>query len=398
MLLAVVLFLLAEITRVGWLFLFDAVLWGALVVSAVMPWVAVGPLHVMRRVFRWHGSDDIVGPMEGDAVEFEVGVRNNGRLPCMLATMAYNCGGRPVLPHKPRLFVAWLGKNQSLSTTTRVAYDRRGAHKLPRAVVETGLPFGLYRRSKRVGEATQVLVLPKVYPLDGLDTLGSLGNTDPVPVSARSGEQISGSRSYVQGNPFRHVHWRNTARTAEPQVKEFERASDNHVAIAVGRGRSQRDGDEALEHAIRVAASVGDFVCRSGGTVRLLAGRRALETSDRLELLRELALMADPGETSLAELLRQLPPWMDVLASVLEGDAPGIEALVGLMRDQRRVAAVVLRGFGPGSHFGSATHRLTAAGVTAIDCWPGRIHEAMAALEGTSHRPSPETSRSAVSG
>ena len=42
LLVAIIVFVLSGVTRVGWLLLFDAVLWGTLVLSAVMPWLATG--------------------------------------------------------------------------------------------------------------------------------------------------------------------------------------------------------------------------------------------------------------------------------------------------------------------------------------------------------------------
>jgi hypothetical protein len=41
---AIVLFFLAGATRVGWMMVLDAVLWGAIVISAAMPWLSIGRL------------------------------------------------------------------------------------------------------------------------------------------------------------------------------------------------------------------------------------------------------------------------------------------------------------------------------------------------------------------
>ena len=38
---AVVLFLLAGLTQVGWVYLVDAVLWGIIVLSAAFPWAGI---------------------------------------------------------------------------------------------------------------------------------------------------------------------------------------------------------------------------------------------------------------------------------------------------------------------------------------------------------------------
>ncbi len=41
---AVVLFLLARLTQVGWLYLVDAVLWGIIALSAALPWLGIALL------------------------------------------------------------------------------------------------------------------------------------------------------------------------------------------------------------------------------------------------------------------------------------------------------------------------------------------------------------------
>ena len=219
---AFILLVLAGSTRVGWLLLFDAVLWGSLGISAVMPWLAIGRLHVRRRVASWEARDDAPGPMEGQPVEFEVTLRNSGLLPSMFTSVTYNCEGETVEPYKERLLLAWLGRQKTVSTTTAVRFDRRGLHQLPPVKVETTVPFGLFRRTKRVGDPARVVVLPRVYPIGRLDKLGSVGIADPRPLRARVGELITGSRNYVSGDSWQHIHWRNTARTVQPQIKDFE--------------------------------------------------------------------------------------------------------------------------------------------------------------------------------
>ena len=384
---AIFTFYLAESTRVGWILLFDAVLWGTIVISAIMPWFATGKLQVRRRVIGWEGQRDDPGPMEGDAVEFELNLRNRGFLPAMFVTVEYNYGGEPVDTEKQRLFIAWLGRNKSMSGTTKVRFQRRGLHQMEPIKVETTLPFGMFRRSRRFGEPSKLVVLPKAYPVGRLDMLGSAGTAAFRPLPARIGEQISGSRNYYPGDPMRHIHWRNTARTAHPQIKEFEEARERSLVIAFDAGRAQQEGDlpkseENLEHAVKIAASVGNFLGRSGIAVRVMAGRLDVETSDRRHLLEELALLERVSETSLASLLRNVDPWSSVLAIVEDTDAEGVETLAHLGWNPRQVIAVVLQTYESGSGPGIASKRLGEAGVEVVQCRQGDVASALAALGG----------------
>ena len=378
---AIALFVLAGATRVGWLLLFDAVLWGILVLSAVMPWIAVGRLDVRRRVLGWAGRADDPSPMEGDLVEFELLVHNKGLLTCIFVSVAYNLVGRVAQPYREKLFLAWLGPRQTTTAGTRATFDRRGLHELPEVSIETSVPFGLFRRSKRVGASMKLLVLPRVYPVDGLASLGASGDTEPRPMSARVGEQTVGSRNYLPGDPWAHIHWRNTGRTAQPQVKEFERMPERSLVIVFSVRDMPRDGeDEATENAVRIAASLGDAVCRAGGMVRLLVDGFDMETSDRHRLLTGLALLQNTPDVGTAELLARCPPSSDVVAIVPETSVGELEPLAYADRYHRRVIGLVLRGF----QTDASDHRpmvgLSLDGVLLIDCWPDRIAEALAAL------------------
>jgi uncharacterized protein (DUF58 family) len=404
-----VVFVLAGVTRVGWLFVFDAVLWGTVVVSLVMPWLATGKLRVQRRVVGWDGRADDPAPMEGDAVEFEVRLENRGILPSMFVNVHPRCGGQVVEPYRERIFMTWLGRRRSALFTTKVSFDKRGLHRLPSARLDTCLPFGLVRLSRRVkdttplspplpggetggypplsgGDGRGVLVLPRVYPMRRLGLLSDSGNIALNASTARMGEQVAGSRAYVAGDSWQRVHWRNTARAAQLQVKQFERNYESAIAIALDLGMAQHGGGDALEHGIRLAASAGDFVCRSGGVVYLLAASPREEAYDRARLLEELALLQDTDGPGLPELLGGLRVASDVFAIVLDTDAEGISALAGAAGGPRGVAAVVLSGFDL-RRPPADVEAMRRAGALVVECRPGGVPEALSALEGASLAP-----------
>ena len=376
---AIVLFVLAGTTRVGWLLLFEAVLWGTLVVSAVMPWLATGDLDVGRRVAGRPDSDGKPGPMEGDALAFGIVLRNRGLLPCMLATVLFNCRGETLPPSRERLFLAWLGRGRDVSCSTRVVFPRRGRYELPPVKIETALPFGLFRKSVRMGESAQLVILSKVYPVGPLDTLGNAGPDELQPLPARTGEQTLGSRDYAPGDPYQHIHWRNTARLARLQTREFERIPEGSLTIIIGPHRSNTEGGEALEAAIKIAASVGDLVCRSGGTVRLVGGGIDRLTADRTDLLTELALMEDAGHAPWA-LAATLTGPTSVMAILLDSDTPGLEILTRFAEGGASITSVLSRSPEPGPSPAGDTQRLRGAGAILVECREGDVRAALADL------------------
>ena len=370
---AVVVFLLGGFTGVGWLLVFDAMLWGTIVVSAVIPWLTIGRLDVRRRVLQREEQD--LGPTAGEDVEFEVLVQNRCLLPAAFVTVLYHLGGSRAAAVKHRLFVAWHGRRATLTAKASVKYERRGIQELPAPKVEAGLPFGLFRRSRRAGEPMHVLVLPKLHPIHRLDFLGGASGTHLREGSARVGEQVAGSRDYRTGDPWQHIHWRNTARSVDPQVKEFERAPQVSLTVAFEIGRE----GEALEHAVQIAASAGDSVCRNEGFVRVISASVEVTTDNRRELLETLALVE----------LAPVPSWRlgaageplagGLLAIVMDDDDTGVHAITSAAVRGGSVAAVVMVGFnGPGR--GAATQTLRRAGVGVVECPPDGITSALNAL------------------
>jgi hypothetical protein len=170
-----------------------------------------------------------------------------------------------------------------------------------------------------------------------------------------------------------------------PQTREFERLPDDTLAIAFVAGEEWPKSDDALEHSVRVAASVGDSICRSGGSVLLLAGQLREETSDPHRLLNRLALLERSGADSLDSLLGARPPFSDVLAIVEDIDEEGIETLIRLAQSRTPVTAVVLRGFRSERPSGDPVGDLRRSGAHAVECPPGGIAEALASLGSGPH-------------
>ena len=73
---AIFTFLLARLTQVGWLYLLDAMLWGILLFSLVLPWLFAASLTVHRRLARREGRAGAPGPSEGEVVQLELGLEN----------------------------------------------------------------------------------------------------------------------------------------------------------------------------------------------------------------------------------------------------------------------------------------------------------------------------------
>ena len=100
---AIILYLLARLTQVGWLYLVDAVLWGLIILSAAVPWLSTAFLAAQRRVESPSPSKDYPGPVEGEPLESTLTLHNRGRLvgsgtPCPHIENRIRFAGLPPIP------------------------------------------------------------------------------------------------------------------------------------------------------------------------------------------------------------------------------------------------------------------------------------------------------------
>ena len=381
---AIFTFLLARLTQVGWLYLLDAMLWGILLFSLVLPWLFAASLTVHRRLARREGRAGAPGPSEGEVVQLELGLENGKPWPRYFLSASYLCSLASPDESDQRFFVPRLAGGSTVSVVSSVRCHRRGLHHLGPVTVQSKAPFGLFRRRKRLPSPMSVLVYPRVYPLRWLPLLDSMLGTSTRPRKTRTGQEVSGSRPFVPGDPLRHLHWRNTARLGSPFVKEFDDMQENTLTIVFDSSRDIGEGQETvLEYSIKLAASVAGYAMERGAKVRLLTGRVPNHDMSWEPLLKELALLeADPGHT-LPTLVESLPAGSKVLALISEEDVPGMEALGRLGGEMSGMAVVVLEGFGDGGpeRVDFATDARRRIGVPVVSCRCGDLLGALSSLE-----------------
>jgi len=391
---AILALLAGRLTLVGWLYLVDAVLWGIIFLSAVVPWLAVAFLDAHRRVDRPGTAANIKstgpGPSEGDQLLIEVSLRNRAFFPRFLFTVFYDCPLAEPGSRLSRFFVAQLRGSARLSLVSTVEAYQRGMHQLGPVVLESSAPFGLFRRRVQRSSAQPVLVYPQVHSLERLALVEGLSGTSAQPRKSLAGMEPVGSRHYFPGDPRRHIHWRNTARMGRPMVKEFEDAKDPTLHLLFDATQVRGQGKEtSLEYGIKVVASAADYVLRNLGSVRMWGGRLRGEVAgqaegDRItwpELLKSLALVKAGEGWRLSEALVQIPSGSSALVVVCADDRPAIRAIDEVAPTLERLVVVGLEGFQEAESDDNLLGSLDLERVSVIRCRPGRLPETLQSLE-----------------
>lgn len=192
---------------------------------------------------------------------------------------------------------------------------RRGLYDWGPLRITTGDPFGIFRRVRSIGGASQILVYPPVVDLPHFQA----------PPANLPGEgrfrrrtyyvtpNAAGIRQYAPGDAFNRIHWKSTARTGEMMVKTFELdpASDIWVIFDLERRQhAGKDDDSTEEYGVRIAASIARHYILNNRPVGFMSFGKDLRViepergqNQLTRILETLATAAAVGDAPLGNLL-----------------------------------------------------------------------------------------------
>ncbi len=203
-------------------------------------------------------SADPASVQEGDPIA----VLAAGRVP------AWSPPAELVVPSVGREDAAVRG---SLELRAEARFERRGRRTLGPARLSLRDPLGL---ATRVAEeqAAEVLVLPRIEPvragrrspLDGFDGTSGRGAGPEL--------EFDSLRPHRVGSPATRIHWPTVARVGELVERRLNPESDSRPFVVLDS--TAPASGEALDRAVRAAASLCRALAPSGGCRLLLPGDR----------------------------------------------------------------------------------------------------------------------------
>jgi uncharacterized protein (DUF58 family) len=211
-------------------------------------------------------------------------------------------GSLRVLPGAQAARLGWRSRvvEQSVRTV------RRGRVTVGPAKARWADPFQLCIR-ERMSETRELLVLPRVQPLRARDAAQLLSLPDARARGA-PGLEFDGLRPPVPGAPASRIHWLTAARTGTPMERRFCEESDRWpVTIALDARAAA--SEEALDAAVRAAASLCAGLGQSGGCSAMLPGLHGLASLssglDGWAQLHEALALVEDGMAPRWELARE---------------------------------------------------------------------------------------------
>ncbi len=158
-------------------------------------------------------------------------------------------------------------------TSYRHTFSRRGHYPFDGFRIGTTFPFALFHKSRNAAAPSSIVVYPEIRPIALPTPKARLSGENATNQIGRRGE-FFGLREYRDGDDRRSIHWRSSARSGHLLVREFEREAQRQATIFIDNGMPDKpstEQTEALERAIRTAASLAASYLRVGYAVRLVA-------------------------------------------------------------------------------------------------------------------------------
>ena len=330
---AIALFVVGDFTGQRWILVTDSMLWATLIVSYAVPWLSVSSIEA-DHTLEQRGLANAVQSSTGAAPVLAVELRNTKPWRCIGLTATVDLLTDDAQRQSFKFYVPYLASRSTVRLESRLTGARRGRHTTRGVEVSSDAPFGLFRRSRRFAGEASILVLPVPHELDQSGLRETVGRRRERPSpNPREGEVV-GSRPYVIGDSARHIHWRNSARSAAIMTKAFTMPTEEGPILTLGADIGSRD---LLEDVVRVTAGVGRLHLKAGGRLRLRLGLKEREVSWE-GLLRQLAVISNDTLPPLSDSLNGMPPRSTVLAVLPFSDELGVDAVrsaAGPMTDMR---------------------------------------------------------------
>lgn len=168
-----------------------------------------------------------------------------------------------------------IGFVRSRHVRADVRFERRGRRAIEPGRLVIADPLGLADRERPVGTPGEVIVLPRIEPVLAADGGGSgdaPGGLGALPAAAGSELELDTLRPYRLGTAASRIHWPTVARTGE--LMERRLTDDRETRPVVVLDSRKPVSEEALDMAVRAAASIALWAGRDRGCALLLPGER----------------------------------------------------------------------------------------------------------------------------
>ncbi len=155
--------------------------------------------------------------------------------------------------------------------------DERGSESFKGTFLRLACPLGLVEKSVRLPTEESIRVYPNVLALREFDLLRQQGRLKELGIRRSRtrglGSDFESLRDYTEGDDFRKIDWKASARRAKMVVRQYEQERNQCVILAIDMGRhmlAEVDGVRKLDHVLDAILMLAHAVSAAGDMVGLL--------------------------------------------------------------------------------------------------------------------------------
>ena len=280
---------------------------------------------------RRHVAGDRI--LAGGTGEVSLELRNDARLPAALLLVEDTCP--TALAPPPRFIVPGLGAGRTTGLSYVLHGEARGRYTVGPMRLRVRDPFGLAQRIRRYKGTEDVVVYPRIEPLEEQPAPGSHtgSGTSALRRLFNTGDEFYTMREYVTGDDLRQVHWPSTAHRQKLMVRQQEQPWEAQATVVCDTRRNAHrylGPDSPVEKAISLAASLVWHLADDGFTLRLMtdADQRPPVITPWTAMLDRLAEIEPSRTPALAPALQRLRGGnSEGLLAVVAATPPGTDAV-----------------------------------------------------------------------
>jgi len=363
LLVAVLLYSLANQTQVGWIYIISDGLVGVILAAYIYSWWGLNTLQITRQ-FNKPSAELHTKPTdptrrqlnhtilfhEDDPIEVSLQCTQTGFRPLYFLQGDEICPFAPPNERNQPFFITALYRRQTVNLTYQTSCYQRGLYNLGDLTVKSAGPFGLIQRRRTLAIEQSLLIYPAYYPLKRFRRLEQQAFAERQQTKTGTGIDIIGLRDYRPGDMVRQIHWRTTARLGQLIVKELSDETDLRLTVVLdlsSEGNVSSDKFSTFETAIRIAASLGYYADQhripfhiAGDSPQSRPPKTAFSWWGTLNYL---AKVQNDGERPLAEFLSNLSDTPFVIVLITQSNySETITALHGLVRRNITVITIII--------------------------------------------------------
>ena len=212
-----------------------------------------------RYVWRWQ-EDEFAFPPGRSAERqwFRLPDRALRRLPAQVPPPAILTGAA---------YFPYIPAASEVSAELALCFQRRGRYAQEALGIATRFPFALFRKTRSVPLAREIVVYPSVEATDEFFEVLPLIVGEFETFLRGRGYNLYGIREYMPEDSARHIDWKATAKSGSAKVREFTREDERKLRIIFDNPGPEVISEGSYEKAVQLVASLAWHFSTEGSEI-----------------------------------------------------------------------------------------------------------------------------------